>query len=115
MFRQTRRAYQVFFLALFLFLVVAHPASLIRGYHVEWFLGLDPLVALTTALATRSLHHAPGWATAAHRAHPGLRPLLLRLDLPDGRAAPRCSAGSARKRKVPERVKAERPAPRRRR
>ncbi|HEY3352403.1 MAG TPA: 4Fe-4S binding protein, partial [Polyangia bacterium] len=61
-FRAVRRAWQVVFLVLFLFLVVVTSASLIRGYPVEWFLALDPLAALTTALATRSLYHHLLWA-----------------------------------------------------
>jgi polyferredoxin len=57
-----RRAYQVVFLALFLFFVVVSTAPLLRNHHVEFFLGLDPLIALSTALATRSLHPSLWWS-----------------------------------------------------
>jgi polyferredoxin len=57
-----RRTYQVVFLALFLFLLIVSSASLIRGYRVDFFLGLDPLIALSTALASHSLHHALLWS-----------------------------------------------------
>lgn len=62
MFRSLRRAYQAVFLGLFLFLFFATTASLIRGYPVDWFLAVDPLVALGTMLATHSLHHHLVWA-----------------------------------------------------
>lgn len=57
-----RRLWQATFLGVFLFFVVRTTASLIGGYHVEWFLELDPLVAVSTALANRSLHHSLLWA-----------------------------------------------------
>ena len=50
-----RRAYQVLFLSLFLFLLVVTSAGAIKGYPVGWFLWGDPLVALSTALASRTL------------------------------------------------------------
>ncbi|MBN1959705.1 MAG: 4Fe-4S binding protein [Deltaproteobacteria bacterium] len=56
MFRKVRRIYQVVFFALFLFLVFATTASLIGGYPVEWFLAIDPLVALSAGLASREIH-----------------------------------------------------------
>lgn len=62
MFRWLRRAWQVVFLGLFLFLVVMTTASLISGYPIEWFLGMDPLIAASTALAARSLHAHLWWA-----------------------------------------------------
>ncbi|MFH0901868.1 MAG: 4Fe-4S binding protein, partial [Pseudomonadota bacterium] len=62
MFVWLRRAYQLFFLGLFLFLVVVTAPSLLRGYPVDWFLDVDPLVAVSTALSTRSLHHHLLWA-----------------------------------------------------
>ncbi len=57
-----RRAYQAVFLGLFLFLLFATTASLLTGYPVELFLGLDPLIALSTGLATRSLFNKLVWA-----------------------------------------------------
>jgi polyferredoxin/formate hydrogenlyase subunit 6/NADH:ubiquinone oxidoreductase subunit I len=62
MFVNLRRAYQIVFFGLFLFLVIVTTPSLIRGYPVEWFLGLDPLAALTTALAAHSIGHHLLWA-----------------------------------------------------
>jgi polyferredoxin len=62
MFLWLRRAYQVVFFGLFLFLVLVTTAGLIRGYPVHWFLDVDPLVALSTVLATRSLHYHLLWA-----------------------------------------------------
>jgi len=57
-----RRAWQAVFLGLFLFLVAVTTASLVGGYPVEWFLGLDPLVALSSALSARSLARPLLWA-----------------------------------------------------
>lgn len=62
MFLWVRRIYQVFFLALFLFLVVVTTASLIGGYPVWWFLAFDPLVAISTTLADHSLYFHLVWA-----------------------------------------------------
>ncbi len=62
MFRWLRRAWQLTFLGSFLYLVFVTTAGLVRGYDVEWFLRVDPLVALSTTLATRSFHHGLGWA-----------------------------------------------------
>ena len=62
MFVWLRRYWQVAFLLFFLFLVLATTSLYIRGYDVEWFLQLDPLVALTTLLASHRLHHALVWA-----------------------------------------------------
>jgi polyferredoxin len=62
MFLWLRRVYQVVFLGLFLFLVVVTTAGWIRGYPVKWFLEIDPLVALSTALSTRSLYHHLLWS-----------------------------------------------------
>jgi polyferredoxin len=104
MFLWLRRAYQVVFFGLFFFLVVVTTPTLIRGYHVEWFLGLDPLAAVTTALATHSLHHHLLWAL----------PLIV-LTLVFGRffCSWMCPMGvlhhalgwTARKRRIPDRVK----------
>jgi polyferredoxin/NAD-dependent dihydropyrimidine dehydrogenase PreA subunit len=57
-----RRAYQAVFLAFFLFLVLASTSLYIRGYDVQWFLELDPLVAVTTALSTHTLFKALWWS-----------------------------------------------------
>jgi polyferredoxin len=57
-----RRGWQAVFLGLFGFLVTVTSASLIGGYPVEWFLGLDPLAALATALSARSITSALAWA-----------------------------------------------------
>ncbi|MBN2361236.1 MAG: 4Fe-4S binding protein [Deltaproteobacteria bacterium] len=62
MFRWMRRGYQLVFLALFFYLVLVTTASLIGGTPVWWFLAFDPLVALATALASRSLYHHLLWA-----------------------------------------------------
>ena len=63
-----RRIAQVFFLLLFAWLcVVATVGTRFwqwRGWPIRWFLELDPLVALGTALATRSLYPALLWALA---------------------------------------------------
>ncbi len=57
-----RRVWQATFLGVFLFFVFMTTASLLGGYDVEWFLELDPLVAVATALANRSLHPTLLWA-----------------------------------------------------
>ena len=57
-----RRVYQVVFFGLFVFLVLANSVSFIGGYSVEWFLGLDPLIAVSTALAAHSLYPTLIWA-----------------------------------------------------
>jgi len=62
LFLTLRRAYQVFFFALFLFLVVVTTASLIGGYPVWWFLAFDPLVAISTTLADHALYHLLAWS-----------------------------------------------------
>ncbi|MHB8875549.1 MAG: 4Fe-4S binding protein [Myxococcaceae bacterium] len=108
MFRLARRAYQVVFFSLFLTLVVLTSASLIRSFPVQWFLGFDPLVALTTALSTHSLYPHLAWAI----------PLVL-LTLVFGRffCGWICPMGvlhhvigwAARKKKIPERAKANSP------
>ncbi|MCC7385878.1 MAG: 4Fe-4S binding protein [Deltaproteobacteria bacterium] len=110
MFVWLRRAYQVVFFGLFLFLVFATSASLIGGYPVEWFLGLDPLVALSTGLATHSLYNKLVWAL----------PLII-LTMIFGRffCGWMCPMGVlhhslswlVRKKKVQERAKANLPTP----
>ena len=62
MFLWLRRAYQAIFLLFFLFLVFVSTSQYIRGYDVQWFLELDPLVALTTVLSSHALHHTLAWA-----------------------------------------------------
>jgi polyferredoxin len=62
MFLWLRRSYQAVFLLFFLFLVFASTSQFIRGYDVQWFLEIDPLVALTTALSSHVLHHALLWS-----------------------------------------------------
>lgn len=62
MFRNVRRGYQVFFLVLFLYLVLVAAGSWLGGHPVYFFLAVDPLVALTTALASRSLAPHLLWA-----------------------------------------------------
>ncbi len=61
-----RRISQVFFLLLFLwFCVVATLGERgweLRGWPVNWFLQLDPLVALGTALTTRTVYAGLLWA-----------------------------------------------------
>ena len=56
--RTIRRTYQAFFLLLFLFLLTAGRTGWIRGWPVDLFFHLDPLLAVGTMLSSRSLH---GW------------------------------------------------------
>jgi len=62
MFLWLRRAYQVFFIGLFFYLMIVATVSLIGGHPVHLFLAMDPLVATVTALSTHSLHHHLLWA-----------------------------------------------------
>ncbi|MFH1809529.1 MAG: 4Fe-4S dicluster domain-containing protein [Pseudomonadota bacterium] len=62
MFLTLRRAYQVFFLGLFLFLIGATTSAFVGGFPVWWFLAFDPLVALTTTLAGHRLYHLLLWS-----------------------------------------------------
>ena len=62
MFLWLRRAYQAIFLLFFLFLVFSTTSIFIRSYDVQWFLEIDPLVALTTALSSHALHHTLLWS-----------------------------------------------------
>jgi ferredoxin len=62
MFLWLRRFYQAAFLIFFLFLVFASTSRFIRGYDVQWFLEIDPLVALTTVLSSHVLHHTLLWS-----------------------------------------------------
>lgn len=62
MFRNARRAYQVFFIGLFLYLVLVTSGGSLGGHPVHWFLAVDPLVALSTGLASRTLAPHLLWA-----------------------------------------------------
>lgn len=62
MFRNVRRGYQAFFLLLFLYLVVVTAGAWLGGHPVHWFLAIDPLVALSTALASHTLAPHLLWA-----------------------------------------------------
>jgi MauM/NapG family ferredoxin protein len=62
MFLWLRRFYQLAFFGFFIFLVFSTTSVFIHGYDVPWFLELDPLVALTTSLASHALHHTLWWA-----------------------------------------------------
>lgn len=59
--KRIRILYQVFFFALFLFLVAVTSVSELGGYPVRWFLELDPLVGLGTGLAAHTLHPGLMW------------------------------------------------------
>ena len=105
-----RRSWQVFFLLLFLFLVVVTTGRLIGGFPVQWFLGLDPLAAVATALGARTLTTHLMWAI----------PLIV-LTLFVGRffCGWVCPMGTlhhlvswlARKRRIKTRVELSRPSP----
>jgi MauM/NapG family ferredoxin protein len=62
MFLWLRRSYQAVFFIFFLFLVFASTSFYIHSYDVQWFLEIDPLVALTTALSSHVLHKALAWS-----------------------------------------------------
>ena len=59
---RTRAIVQAFFLGLFLFLAFVTTFSRLRGYPASWFLELDPLIAVGTALSTHSLYRGLIWA-----------------------------------------------------
>ncbi|MFZ2448654.1 MAG: 4Fe-4S binding protein [Syntrophobacteraceae bacterium] len=63
-----RRISQIFFFALFLWFCIAATFGeaywQLRGWPVNWFLQLDPLVALGNLLTTRSLYSGLAWAVA---------------------------------------------------
>ena len=65
---QTRRISQVFFFCLFLwFCLVSTPGNRffqLYGWPINWFLQLDPLVALATVLTTHTLYKGLLWALA---------------------------------------------------
>ncbi len=62
----TRRIAQIFFFALFLWFCIVTALGdhwfQLRGWPVNWFLELDPLVALGTLLATKTLYAGLIWA-----------------------------------------------------
>lgn len=64
----TRRISQVFFFALFVWFCIVSTVGdklwQIRGWSVNWFLQLDPLVALGTILTTHTLYKGLLWALA---------------------------------------------------
>jgi polyferredoxin/ferredoxin len=64
----TRRISQVFFFALFVWFcavsTVGESFRQIRGWPVNWFLQLDPLVAVGTILTTHALYYPLLWALA---------------------------------------------------
>lgn len=61
-----RRISQIFFLVLFLWLCVVMTVGTewfrLRGWPVNWFLQLDPLVAIGTALSTGTIYRGLIWA-----------------------------------------------------
>lgn len=63
-----RRISQIFFFALFIWFCIASTFGQsfmqLRGWPVNWFLQLDPLVALGTFLTTRTLYSGLLWAVA---------------------------------------------------
>jgi polyferredoxin len=63
-----RRLSQVFFFAVFLWLVLVATVGTgwtqWRGWPIAWFMQLDPLAAIGTALTTHSLHPGLAWALA---------------------------------------------------
>ncbi|MFT7624569.1 MAG: polyferredoxin, partial [Myxococcota bacterium] len=60
--KKLRLVYQTFFLTLFFLLLGATTQSLLGGYPVSIFLEADPLVALTTMLASGTLYMGLAWA-----------------------------------------------------
>jgi polyferredoxin len=63
---QTRRISQVFFFSLFVWFCIVSTVGekfwQLRGWPVNWFLQLDPLVAFGTILTTHTLYRALLWA-----------------------------------------------------
>ncbi|MCE5334256.1 MAG: 4Fe-4S binding protein [Desulfobacteraceae bacterium] len=63
-----RRISQIFFFALFIWFCIASTFGIsfwqLRGWPVNWFLQLDPLVALGTLLTTRTIYAGLIWALA---------------------------------------------------
>src|SRR4030042_2579990 len=65
---QTRRISQVFFFLLFVWFCIVSTAGekiwQLRGWPANWFLQLDPLVAISTMLTTHTLYRGLLWALA---------------------------------------------------
>jgi len=65
---QTRRISQIFFFVLFVWFCIVSTVGenwwQVRGWPVNWFLQLDPLVAFGTMLTTHTLYRALLWALA---------------------------------------------------
>ena len=65
---QTRRISQIFFFLLFVWLCIVSTTGeklwQLRGWPVNWFLQLDPLVAIGTILTTHTLYRGLLWALA---------------------------------------------------
>ncbi|UCF00198.1 MAG: 4Fe-4S binding protein [Planctomycetota bacterium] len=63
---QTRRTSQIFFFTLFVWFCIVSTVGekfwQIRGWPINWFLQLDPLVAIGTILTTKTLYRALLWA-----------------------------------------------------
>lgn len=59
---RTRAIVQAFFFGLFVWLALVTTAPRLKGYPGSWLLELDPLVAVSTALATHSLYRGLLWA-----------------------------------------------------
>ncbi len=59
--KRIRILYQVFFFGLFLFLLAVMDLTYMKGYPVRWFIQIDPLVSLATALSAHTLYHGLVW------------------------------------------------------
>ncbi len=88
-----RRLSQVGFFILFMLLLLRTEfCGSVRGtandirlpYPVRLFFELDPLVGLSNALASHALYRGLLWSLLICCRHALSRPILLRLDLPDG-------------------------------
>ena len=81
-----RRISQGFFLVLFLWFTVVSSLgtgwSELRGWPVNWFLELDPLVGLATLLSTHTLYRGLAWGVATVVLTMFLGRFFLRLGLP---------------------------------
>lgn len=62
--RTLRRAYALFFMGLFLFLVFVADYRNMQGYAIAWFLEADPLTAIATLLTSGTLYSGLAWAVA---------------------------------------------------
>jgi polyferredoxin/Pyruvate/2-oxoacid:ferredoxin oxidoreductase delta subunit len=61
---QIRRAYEVFFLGLFLFFLIITDLRYMKGWPVSLFLEATPLVAVATALTTHTIYRNLFWGLA---------------------------------------------------